>query len=129
VCAGKLALVVSCGDENTSDPCDELWDRCQAVIDEVCEDWPDCSICGTCEEPSEEDQLRTGEECEEILETSDQDSWVEQFVQTCEYEAELCYGYNGTDECCTNWDACDLANNDICDCDSTCAWDAIDCSS
>jgi hypothetical protein len=38
-----------------------------------------------------------------------------------------CDGYTGDDPCCTNGNPCDWALNDICDCDSTCAWDAVDC--
>jgi hypothetical protein len=42
-------------------------------------------------------------------------------------DSDPCPGYTGSDECCLNNNPCDWALNDICDCDSTCAWDAVDC--
>lgn len=42
-------------------------------------------------------------------------------------DTDPCPGYTGYDPCCTNDDPCDWELNDICDCDSTCAWDAVDC--
>jgi len=41
--------------------------------------------------------------------------------------ADPCPDYTGDDPCCANGNPCDFELNDICDCDSTCAWDAVDC--
>jgi len=40
---------------------------------------------------------------------------------------EPCSGYAGDDLCCVLGDPCGWAENDACDCDSTCDWDAVDC--
>jgi len=43
-------------------------------------------------------------------------------------DADWCPGYSGVDECCQVSDPCDWANDDICDCDGHCSWDANDCT-
>jgi hypothetical protein len=42
-------------------------------------------------------------------------------------DTDPCPDYTGDDPCCLNNNPCDWALNDVCDCDSTCAWDAVDC--
>ncbi|MBW2277843.1 MAG: hypothetical protein JRF63_10145 [Deltaproteobacteria bacterium] len=38
-----------------------------------------------------------------------------------------CADYTGDDPCCRIANPCEWELNDICDCDSACAWDAVDC--
>ena len=42
-------------------------------------------------------------------------------------ESTPCTDYVGDDPCCWTYNPCDWELNDICDCDSTCPWDAVDC--
>jgi hypothetical protein len=255
LCFAWLAFSPGCGDDNGGDgktscggpqACCEMIDLVHGAIDQVCADYPDCSICEPYEYP--EGDWPTAEECQENLDQIDHDQIVEGYSLVCEMEegtgtdeecdppsgvsdwsgpcdpeqadcpadqycisinglddtagycaplccegdstycedigtgdeqclvssqeddwwcvvvcesnddcvegttcqlvpdtsTSICYagsdtdtdsetdtdpcdGYTGTDECCLNNNPCDWALNDICDCDSTCAWDAVDC--
>jgi len=67
--------------------------------------------------------------------TSDEDCVPGTSCQSVNETVSICYaaddapcdGYTGDDPCCLNDNPCDWELNDICDCDSTCAWDAVDC--
>jgi hypothetical protein len=65
-------------------PCDELADAIQALIDEVCEDYPDCSICEPVEEG--EGEQPTDAECQELLDEFDADAMLEMYETLCDME-------------------------------------------
>lgn len=77
---------VACGDDDDGGggPCDDLADAYQAAMDEVCGDYPDCSLCEAAEEGEGEEP--TDEECQEALDAFDHDTTVEGFVALCELE-------------------------------------------
>ena len=80
-------------------------------------DLPDCEVCDLL------DQFVSGP-TEIVVE----DNLTDECTPVPDYcDDAPCDGYTGADECCLNNNPCDLDLNDMCDCDSTCAWDAVDC--
>jgi hypothetical protein len=75
-------------DSDTEDgPCDELIALYEEIFEEVCAEFPDCSIC-------EEDMIDTDaeqpsdEECQEALDEFDYDAVIDLFYMVCEQEEE-----------------------------------------
>ena len=53
---------------------------------------------------------------------------VEEFgCGVCEGSGGYCPGYTGSSNCCKPDNSCDWDNDNICDCNGTCAWDGADC--
>jgi hypothetical protein len=141
----------------TPRPCAELAAAVLMATDEACLEWPDCPLCevtageaveGLTEEECEElvgtwdhdVMVEAYDALCELMASSDtdvdSDSDTDSDTDTdtdadtdtdTETDTEICDGYTGDDPCCTNDNPCDWELNDICDCDSTCAWDAVDC--
>jgi hypothetical protein len=85
------------------------------VIDNIA--LPDCEACELL------DQLT-----EEPWETSVYDNLEDSCTPVPDNcPGDPCPDYTGDDPCCLDTNPCDWDNNDICDCDSTCEWDAVDC--
>lgn len=82
---------LACDDDDSGGPCDELADKMQGLLDQVCDEYPDCSIC----EPADVEEGEEGEvdedACQEVL-----DNWTDEYEQqivdgyemVCEMEAE-----------------------------------------
>jgi hypothetical protein len=45
----------------------------------------------------------------------------------CGGGSDFCPGYTGSSSCCKTGNPCDWANDNICDCNGSCAWDGGDC--
>jgi len=87
---GSLSLI-ACGNDDDdngggSGPCDQLAKAWMDCIDEVCDDFPDCSICDPAEEG--EGETPTDEECQDLLDEFDHDDCLDLFTMVCEMEED-----------------------------------------
>jgi hypothetical protein len=89
-------------------------------------------------DPSCEERMEAYSDCDNDC----NDNGAEEFFDDFDYEADIgcsdsdidtdtdgdfCPGYTGSSSCCMTHDPCDWANDDVCDCQDTCWWDADDC--
>ena len=78
---------IGCGDDEESGPCEEYADKVMDVVDGVCADYPDCSICGADTGDGEDTGEADEEACQEALDAFDADAMTALYEMACQAEA------------------------------------------
>jgi hypothetical protein len=106
VCIGGLALASGCkhvedtvegpvqgvsqidhDSDGEYDPCDQVLDIGLQIMEQVCEEYPNCTLCDA---PPPPDELSiTDEQCQELLDGSWSEDLEEETFDECEFEASF----------------------------------------